>query len=165
MARRGRGRGAEGSKPAPALKPGFWREKTLEQLSPQEWEALCDGCGKCCLLKLEDEESGEVTYTSVACRLFDSETCRCGNYALRKTLVPQCMVLTPEVVRAEKDWMPRSCAYRLIADGYDLYAWHPLLSGDPNSVHEARISVQGWTTPEYEVELDELPDYAIIETL
>ena len=106
-----------------------------------------------------------MTYTSLACRLFDDQTCRCGNYELRKTLVPQCVVLTPETVMAEKDWMPRTCAYRLLAEGYDLYSWHPLISGDPDSVHKAAMSVQGWTTPEYEVELDDAPDYAIEETI
>ena len=159
MSRKGGGRRRD------RLKPGFWRDKSLEEMSPDEWEALCDGCGKCCLLKLEDEDTGRVTYTSLACRLLDDQTCRCGNYSLRKTLVPQCMVLTPELVRAEMSWMPRTCAYRLIAEGYDLYAWHPLVSGDPDSVHKAGISVQGWTTPEYEVELEEAPEYAIEETM
>ena len=144
------------TKPTPDISPEFWRTKTLEQMTPDEWEALCDGCGKCCLLKLEDDEVGRVWYTDVACRLFDDKTCRCGNYALRKTLVPQCMMLTPEVVKESKDWMPRTCAYRLVADGYDLYSWHPLISGDPDSVHHANISVQGWTVPEYEVPEDEL---------
>lgn len=142
----------------PPLTPGFWRTKTLEELSAQEWEALCDGCGKCCLLKLEDEETGKVAYTDVACRLFDDATCQCGQYQLRKTLVPQCLVLDAETVRASLDWMPKTCAYRLVAHGYDLYPWHPLVSGDPESVHRANISVRGWTTPEYEVAEDELPD-------
>lgn len=152
-------------KEAEKLEPGYWRRKSLEELSEAEWEALCDGCGKCCLLKLEDEDSGKVTYTTIACRLFDDKTCRCGNYALRRTLVPQCVSLTPEAVRAEKDWMPRTCAYRLLADGYDLYPWHPLVSGDPDSVHKAGVSAQGWTTPEYEVDLDDALDYAIQETM
>lgn len=151
-----------GPKAAP-LKPGFWREKTLEQLSAAEWEALCDGCGKCCLLKLEDEDTGAVAYTSVACRLFDGDSCRCGNYALRKTLVPQCVVLTPETVREEAHWMPRTCAYRLLAEGYDLYSWHPLVSGDPDSVHQAGVSVTGWTTPEYDVSPEDVPEYVIDE--
>lgn len=148
-----------------SLKPGFWRDKTLEELSEEEWEALCDGCGKCCLLKLEDEETGRVSYTNVACRLFDPETCRCGSYALRFQLVPQCMRLTPEMVRREKDWMPRTCAYRLLADGYDLYPWHPLITGDPISVHTAGVSVQFACEPEYEVPEDELQDHIIGETI
>ena len=147
------------------LEPEFWRKKTLEEMSEAEWEALCDGCGKCCLLKLEDEDTLKVTYTSIACRLFDDQTCRCGNYALRNTLVPQCVALTPETVRAEKDWMPRSCAYRLLAEGYDLYAWHPLVSGDPESAHKAGVSVQGRTIPEYEVDLEDAPNFAIEETI
>lgn len=147
------------------LEPEFWRKKPLDQLSTAEWEALCDGCGKCCLLKLEDDETERVWYTDVSCRLFDPETCRCGNYALRRQLVPQCVVLTPESVHETKDWMPRTCAYRLIADGYDLYWWHPLVSGDPESVHKAGMSVQGWPVPEFEVPEDELQEHILGETI
>ncbi len=149
----------------PVLEPGFWRGKTLEELSPAEWEALCDGCGKCCLLKLEDDETDRVHYTDVACRLFDDSTCRCGNYELRQTLVSQCVVLTPESVRETAAWMPRTCAYRLIADGYDLYPWHPLVSGDPQSVHKANVSVRGWTVPEFEVDEEELVDHVVEDIL
>ncbi|MEO1120618.1 MAG: YcgN family cysteine cluster protein [Pseudomonadota bacterium] len=148
-----------------ALEPGFWRKKPLDELSSEEWESLCDGCGKCCLLKLEDDETDRVWYTDVSCRLFDPETCRCENYQLRKQLVPQCVVLTPESVMETKNWMPRTCAYRLVAEGYDLYPWHPLISGDPNSVHLAGVSVQGWPTPEYEVAEDELVDRVVSETI
>ena len=154
-----------GRRRAAKLEPEFWRKKTLEQMSTEEWEALCDGCGKCCLLKLEDEDTGKVHYTDVACRLFDDATCRCGNYPLRRTLVPQCVVLDPETVRETVGWMPRTCAYRLVADGYDLYAWHPLISGDPESVHKAGISVQGWTVPEYEVEEEDLLDHVVGDIL
>ena len=150
---------------APEIAPEFWRTKTLEEMNSAEWEALCDGCGKCCLLKLEDDETGRVWYTDVACRLFDDATCRCGNYALRRTLVSQCMVLTPEVVRETKDWMPRTCAYRLVADGYDLYSWHPLVSGDPESVHTSNVSVKGMTTPEYEAPEETLVDRIIGENI
>lgn len=132
-------------------------------MTKAEWEALCDGCGKCCLLKLEDDDTGKVWYTDVACRLFDDAACRCGNYALRKTLVPQCVVLTPRTVAETKDWMPRTCAYRLVADGYDLYPWHPLITGDPDSTHKANISVQGQTTPEYEVAEETLIDRVVGE--
>ena len=134
-----------------ALRPGFWRDTALEDLSAQEWEALCDGCGKCCLLKLEDEDTGQVAYTSLACRLFDDSNCRCGDYANRRSRVPQCVFITPEVVRAEAHWMPKTCAYRLLGEGRDLPAWHPLVSGDPESVHTAGVSVRGRTISERHV--------------
>ncbi|MCI4665301.1 MAG: YcgN family cysteine cluster protein [Neomegalonema sp.] len=153
-----RGRGAQ-------LEPEFWRKKTLEQLSHEEWEALCDGCGKCCLLKLEDCDTNKVSYTNVACRLFDPETCRCGSYDLRFQLVPQCVQLTPETVRREKEWMPRTCAYRLVAEGYDLYPWHPLRTGDANSVHEAGVSILNQCELEFDVPEDELEDHIVAETI
>jgi uncharacterized cysteine cluster protein YcgN (CxxCxxCC family) len=120
----------------------FWTEKTLEQLSRQEWEALCDGCGKCCLSKLEDEDTGEIYWTSVGCRLFDAEACRCRDYENRLSKVPDCIGLTPEKVRAI-GWLPWSCAYRLVAEGRDLYWWHHLVSGSRETVHEAGISMRG----------------------
>ena len=93
----------------------FWRDTPLEEMTDAQWESLCDGCGRCCLLKLEDEDDGAVSYTDVHCRLFDPDTCRCGNYAIRKQLVPGCVVLTPQTIREIKDWMPATCAYRLLA--------------------------------------------------
>lgn len=119
----------------------FWREKSLAEMSQEEWESLCDGCGKCCLHKIR-ERDGSLKMTNVACRLMDTTTCRCGNYARRKYLVPDCVVLTPKSI-AKIDWLPATCAYRLLKDGKDLPDWHPLVSSDANSVHEAGISMGG----------------------
>ena len=119
----------------------FWRTKTLAQMSPTEWESLCDGCGKCCLHKVQIKGI-KLKITNVACRLLDAHTCRCKNYPNRKTLVPDCVVFTPEGVGA-LDWLPTTCAYRLVHEGKDLFDWHPLKSGSPESVHEAKISVRG----------------------
>jgi uncharacterized cysteine cluster protein YcgN (CxxCxxCC family) len=130
-------------------------------MSPPEWEALCDGCGKCCLLKLEDADTAEVAFTRVSCRLLDTDSCRCGQYELRKQFVPDCVVLTPENIDTVAYWMPATCAYKLLFDGRPLYPWHPLISGRSASVHEAGISVSGWAIPEFEVSEDELEDYLI----
>jgi uncharacterized cysteine cluster protein YcgN (CxxCxxCC family) len=120
----------------------FWETKTLAQMSPQEWEALCDGCGKCCLIGLEDADTGEIYLTDVSCKLLDGATCRCKDYPNRKAKVPDCVQLTPDNV-GELSWLPRTCAYRLIHEGAPLKSWHPLISGDPESVHKAGVSVQG----------------------
>jgi uncharacterized cysteine cluster protein YcgN (CxxCxxCC family) len=125
----------------------FWKEKALEDMSEQEWESLCDGCGKCCLIGLEDEDIGEIYLTDVACKLFDNAACRCSDYANRQSHVPDCVKLTPENVR-ELTWLPKTCAYRLVYEGRELFPWHPLISGDPESVHRANVSVRGKTRPE-----------------
>lgn len=120
----------------------FWRTKSLEAMTPAEWESLCDGCGRCCLLKLEDEDSGEILHTDIGCTLLDGFACRCRDYARRQKKVPDCVRLTPEAVRSIT-WLPPTCAYRLVRDGLPLYPWHPLVSGRPSSVHEAGMSVRG----------------------
>ena len=136
---------SEGSQP-------FWKTKTLAEMTEAEWESLCDGCGKCCLVGLEDEDSGEIYLTDVACTLFDSAQCRCGDYANRQARVHDCVKLTPENV-PELHWLPKTCAYRLVAAGRDLFWWHPLVSGDPETVHAARVSIRGKTRPEGRLKL------------
>jgi uncharacterized cysteine cluster protein YcgN (CxxCxxCC family) len=120
----------------------FWRRKTLAELTPDEWESLCDGCGRCCLNKLEDVDTGRVYYTDVGCRLLDGTTCRCKDYHHRREVVEDCVQLSPDNVAGLK-WLPPTCAYRLVAHRRDLYWWHPLVSGDPDTVHAAGISVRG----------------------
>ncbi|MEN0036470.1 MAG: YcgN family cysteine cluster protein [Cellvibrio sp.] len=138
----------------------FWLAKTLEQMSPEEFESLCDGCGKCCLHKLEDEDDGDVYYTNVACRYLDHDTCRCQAYTDRQRLVEACAVLTPATVK-ETYWLPETCAYRLKAEGIPLFDWHPLISGDPNSVHQAGVSVAGRVIHENAVDPDDLEDHIV----
>jgi uncharacterized protein len=120
----------------------FWRRKSLAEMTPAEWESLCDGCGRCCLNKLEEEDTGRVHYTDVGCRLLDTTTCRCKDYEHRSDVVEDCIRLTPDNVMTLK-WLPPTCAYRLLATGRDLYWWHPLISGDPATVHAAGMSVRG----------------------
>lgn len=118
-------------------------------MSRREWESLCDGCGRCCLHKLRDEDTDEISYTEVACRLLDLQSCRCSDYVDRKKRVSDCVKLTPKRVTTI-DWLPPSCAYRMVAEGRDLAAWHPLVSGDPESVHRAGVSVRGRVVGERE---------------
>jgi uncharacterized cysteine cluster protein YcgN (CxxCxxCC family) len=128
----------------------FWRAKPFDQLSKSEWELLCDGCGLCCLHKLDySQDGGGIVYTEVACRLLDVKSCRCMNYRERRQYVPDCITLTPEGLKSI-EWLPKSCAYRRLSEGKDLPRWHPLLTGNPDSVHIAKQSVRGRAIPEIE---------------
>ena len=139
----------------------FWKNKTLEQMSDKEWELLCDGCGRCCLEKLEDEESGKIYFTHIGCRLLDGDSGACRDYLNRSAKVPDCVRLTSENVRAIT-WLPPSCAYRLVAEGRDLYWWHPLVSGSATSVHDAGVSVGGRVEASEEaIPFEELEDHIV----
>lgn len=127
----------------------FWKHKNLSEMTSAEWEALCDGCALCCLHKLEDEDSGDIYFTDVACRLLDTETCRCSDYSARAERVKDCLVLSPDNPQAFA-WLPGSCAYRRLAEGQELPPWHPLVTGDPASVHDAGISARGKAVSETE---------------
>ena len=138
----------------------FWKQKTLKQMSSEEWESLCDGCGKCCLHKLQDEEDDQVYYTNVACRYLDHFDCRCKDYENRAALVPDCITLTPADVD-EFQWLPGSCAYRLVAEGKDLPAWHHLISGSTKTVHIEDASVAGRVIAEGKVDPDDYEEHVI----
>ena len=146
------------------LRLKFWETVPLSKMTPEEWEALCDGCGKCCLNKLEYEDTGEVAYTRVACRLFDDGSCRCSNYENRKSIVPECVFLSPKTLPKIAYWMPATCAYKLLFQKKPLPDWHPLLTGDPNSTHKAGMSMRGLTVSEAVVPEDDWEDYLIEET-
>jgi uncharacterized cysteine cluster protein YcgN (CxxCxxCC family) len=120
----------------------FWETKSLTEMSAPEWESLCDGCGRCCVIRFEDEETGDIFPTRASCTLFDEKTCRCSDYENRKATVPDCIKLTPDAIE-HLTWMPKTCAYRRLNEGRGLAPWHPLITGDPNSVIEAGISVKG----------------------
>lgn len=138
----------------------WWDEKPLEALNAEEWEALCDGCGRCCLLKLEDEDTGEIYTSDVRCALLDGETCACSDYPNRQEKVPDCIKLTPEKV-TQIGWIPASCAYRRLAEGRGLAWWHPLVSGDPATVHAAGISVRGRTVAEADANKDDWESHIV----
>ncbi|OAI02674.1 hypothetical protein A1353_15625 [Methylomonas methanica] len=136
----------------------FWETKTLAQMSTEEWESLCDNCGKCCLNKLEDEDTGEIAFTSVACDLIDLESCRCTRYSERCTLVPECIDLKQHDF-AEYNWLPSTCAYRLLTDGEPLPSWHPLITGTSESVKKAGVSISSYAIKESQV--TDLEDHII----
>ncbi|MEL6257492.1 MAG: YcgN family cysteine cluster protein [Pseudomonadota bacterium] len=138
----------------------FWRTKRLDQMSDEEWESLCDGCAKCCLLKLEDEDTGEIAYTRLHCRLLDASTCRCSDYRNRKAKVPDCIKLTPDKIEAIA-WMPRTCSYRLVAEGQDLPDWHHLVCGDRDRIHQEGHSIMGRTKCEDTVIEEDQVDWII----
>lgn len=136
----------------------FWKRKALGEMTKEEWEAVCDGCGRCCLNKLEEETTGEIFHTDVACRLLDPETCRCTNYENRKKFVPECQILTSWNLN-KYSWLPSTCAYRLLQEGRELFWWHPLVSGNPQSVHDAGISVRDRVVSEREC--DDLENHVV----
>jgi uncharacterized cysteine cluster protein YcgN (CxxCxxCC family) len=139
----------------------FWETKTLAEMSRDEWESLCDGCGRCCLHKLEDEDTGDIYITSVACKLLDLKTCRCTNYTSRINLVPDCLELHA-VSFKEYEWLPKTCAYRLLNDGKTLPTWHPLISKRENSVKKAGVMVSNYAISETAVkDVDDLEDYVL----
>ena len=143
----------------------FWEEKRLDQMNAEEWESLCDGCARCCMIKLEDEDDAQVYYTSLVCSLLDIERCRCTRYPQRHQLVKDCIELTPDLA-GELDWLPETCAYRRLAQGKGLAPWHPLISGSAETVHTAGISVRGRVIPVHTVHEDDQQEHIVdwIET-
>ena len=138
----------------------FWETRALDDMSDEEWESLCDGCGRCCLHKLEDEETGDVFYTRIACRLLDDDSARCKNYTARFQEVPDCLSMRP-LNKDKLRWLPSSCAYRRLSEGRGLAEWHPLVSGSADSVRVAGIAVAGMTRAEFDVPVSEWPDHII----
>jgi uncharacterized cysteine cluster protein YcgN (CxxCxxCC family) len=138
----------------------FWQTKTLKEMDSKEWEALCDGCAKCCLVKLEDHDSGEIFHTNVTCELLDIETCKCSNYEGRHSVVTDCINLDQDNIHT-LGWLPKSCSYRLIADGKGLPDWHYLVSGSSQTVHSYGASLQGWVVSELDVSDDDIEDHII----
>ncbi|NSW51562.1 MAG: YcgN family cysteine cluster protein [Anaerolineae bacterium] len=143
--------------------PKFWQETSLKYLTLEQWESLCDGCARCCLYKIQDIDTDELFYTNVACRFLEAETCRCTDYIHRHDIMPTCIILTPRNL-AEIDWMPETCAYRLLNEGKPLRWWHPLNSHGPDSVRAAGISICGKYLPEEQADMDHLENY-IVEDL
>ena len=139
----------------------FWKSKPLQDLTETQWEDLCDGCGKCCLHKLQDAETGDIFYTAVACPLLDIAQCRCRDYAHRFEKAPHCLELTPGKV-AELDWLPATCAYRLVSAGKDLPDWHHLVCNDRQAVHAAGMSIRGWAIAPDGIDEDDLKEFVVV---
>lgn len=146
-----------------AIVEPFWKRKTLAELNQEEWESLCDGCGLCCLQKLEDEADSGIYYTNVACQLLDLDTARCSNYPERQTIVPDCIQLTPSHADAYR-WLPTTCAYRLVSEGKDLLYWHHLVCGNADAVHTEKISRLGRMVSELEVAPEDWEEHLIFRT-
>ena len=138
----------------------FWKTKSLEAMTTDEWESLCDGCGRCCLNKLEDWDTGEIYWTNIGCELLDCESCKCTDYSNRFEKVPDCIQLTPENVRTIS-WLPPTCAYRLVMEGKELYDWHPLVSGTAETVHKAGVSIRGRAIEDNGIDPEEYEDYLV----
>lgn len=138
----------------------FWLKKSMTEMTSEEWESLCDGCARCCLHKLEDVDTDKVHYTSIVCRFLDQDACNCTQYERRSELVPDCVKLTP-VGALDYTWLPNTCAYRMVAEGKDLEWWHPLVSGDRETVQEAGISVKGKCVSELYIHPDSVEDQII----
>lgn len=146
-----------------ANRPRFWETVPMEAMTHAEWEALCDGCGKCCMNKLEDEDTGEVAFTRIACRLFDDSTCLCTKYPIRHQHVPECITMRPDNIEDHLYWLPKTCAYRLLHIGEPLPDWHPLITGTTDTVHRAKVSMQNRTISEAKVHEDDWEAHVIPE--
>ncbi|WP_136682431.1 YcgN family cysteine cluster protein [Falsirhodobacter xinxiangensis] len=146
------------------MRERFWETVKLKDMTQPEWEALCDGCGKCCLNKIEFEDTNEVAFTRLACKLLDGQSCLCSHYETRRDYVPDCVQLTPKTLPRIAYWLPQTCAYRRMYEKKPLPAWHHLLTGDRESIHRAGASVRGWTVPEFTVPEEDWEDYIIEET-
>lgn len=144
-------------------RPQFWETVPMDAMTHAEWEALCDGCGKCCMNKLEDEDTGEVAFTRVACRLFDDSTCQCTKYPIRHQYVPECITMRPDNIENHLYWLPNTCAYRLLHLGAPLPDWHPLITGTTDTVHRAKVSMQNRTVSEEKVSEDDWEAHVIEE--
>ena len=138
----------------------FWEVKSFDEMTREEWESLCDGCAKCCLFKIEEDDTGKISFTDIACRLLDIHTCRCQVYEHRSEIVKDCIHLTPETIH-DVHWLPESCAYRRLLEGRGLARWHPLVSGDRESIHQADISVLGKVVSEKDIDLSEIEDRVV----
>ncbi len=144
----------------PGKNKPFWRRKTLAEMTGEEWEAVCDGCGRCCLHKLENKETGEISYTGIACCLLDIDRCRCKDYPNRTAEENVCLTMTPQNISAFP-WLPKTCGYRLLFEGKELPSWHPLVTGDPESVHQAGISLRNKAVSEAYIDVEDLSPFII----